>query len=359
MKIFLLILGLVVVVIMAVVIMFVIKSSQPMYEVGNVTKGINISASFEPPAQPKGVDYFLVEEEIKLHYFTQGAGTNVLIIHGGPGMPNTSEWTGLNELSKDYQFIYYDQRGCGNSTRPIDTFASKNYHNNMLELESTLGLTAQIADIERIRRILGEDKLIIIGHSFGGFLATLYAAEFPDNVEKLILVAPAPLMKMPMETEDLFANIKKRLPDNELEGYEDFVKRYFDYQNIFNNSDKDLVNLNNELEYYFNLAYSATEYVPPENNMAGGWMIQAMNFSMGKKHDYTKSFPELDTEVLIIHPGADFVQTEAASKTYLDLFKNAEFVIIDDSGHAVFEDAPEIFGDTIKSFLNDYSEVLE
>lgn len=351
MKMVLLILGIVVVVIVIVIVMFVIKSAKPMYEVGNVTKKINVSAPLDPPFQPDGVDYFLVEEDIKLHYFTEGTGTKVLVIHGGPGMPYDKAWTGLNELSDAYQFIYYDQRGCGNSTRPIDTFESKNYYNNMLTLESTLGLTAQIADIERIRRILKEDKLIIIGHSFGGFLASLYAAEFPEQIEKLILVAPAPLMKMPMDTEDLFANIKKQLPESALEGYASFVKRYFDYQNIFKNSDQDLVDLNNELGYYFGLAYTGTEYEPPENDLAGGWMIQATYFSMGKKHDYTKSIPDTDFKTLIIHPGADFVQTEAASKTYLNLFENAEFVIVENSGHAVFEDAPEVFGDIIKQYL--------
>ncbi len=56
----------------------------------------------------------------------------------------------------------------------------------MQTLEQTLGISAQVADIERIRRILGEEKLIMVGHSFGGFLASLYAAEFPEHVARMV-----------------------------------------------------------------------------------------------------------------------------------------------------------------------------
>ena len=48
----------------------------------------------------------------------------------------------------------------------------------------------QVADIERVRRLLGQERLTVIGHSFGGFIATLYAVEFPERVDRLILVSP-------------------------------------------------------------------------------------------------------------------------------------------------------------------------
>lgn len=99
-----------------------------------------------------------------------------------PGQVRTGE--GLENLKKDYRFIYYHQRGCGHSTRPIDTFKSQNFMQNVTVLNKVLGLSAQLADIERIRRILGHERLILVGHSYGGFLASLYAAEFPEHVEK-------------------------------------------------------------------------------------------------------------------------------------------------------------------------------
>jgi len=121
------------------------------------------------------------------------------VIHGGPGFPPLRSWPALDRLAAKYRFNYYRQRGCGKSTRPVMRFSSRNFYKNLIILNAALGLGAQIADIERIRRILGQEQLILIGHSFGGFIASLYAAEFPEHVDKLILLAPADVMKMPQK----------------------------------------------------------------------------------------------------------------------------------------------------------------
>jgi proline iminopeptidase len=125
------------------------------------------------PAQTGDPDYWQVEDDIKLYHFAEGTGRNVLIVHGGPGMPFREPLAGLASLTGDYRFIYYDQRGCGKSSRPINKFTSQNMYENMTTLDKTLGLGAQIADIERIRQILGEEKLILIGHSWAGSCLTL------------------------------------------------------------------------------------------------------------------------------------------------------------------------------------------
>ena len=85
-------------------------------------------------------------------------------------------------------------------------------------MDKTLGLGAQIADIERIRQIMGEDQLILVGHSFGGFLAALYAAEFPEHVKALILVAPAEMLVMPPDSGGLYEQVKPLLPDEYASG---------------------------------------------------------------------------------------------------------------------------------------------
>ncbi len=172
-------------------------STQPLYKPGMVRDGKNLNAPLTPPDQPSNSKAWLVEPGIELAHFSVGNGRNVLIIHGGPGEPFSQPITGLDPLTSEFRFHYYDQRGCGNSTRPVDHFESKNVYANMLALDQSLGLGAQIADIERIRRILGDDKLILIGHSWGGFLASLYAAEIPEHVEALILISPANTLVMP------------------------------------------------------------------------------------------------------------------------------------------------------------------
>jgi pimeloyl-ACP methyl ester carboxylesterase len=95
-------------------------------------------------------------------------------------------------------------------------------------LERTLGLGALIADVERIRRITGDDRAIVAGHSFGGLLAALYAAEFPYHVAALVLIDPASVLKMPAPGGDPFTQVRDRLPAGARDGYDHWLKGTFD-----------------------------------------------------------------------------------------------------------------------------------
>ena len=49
----------------------------------------------------------------------------------------------------------------------------------------------QIEMVEELRRLLGIEKWSILGHSYGGMLAVLYAYIYPNSIHKVILVASA------------------------------------------------------------------------------------------------------------------------------------------------------------------------
>lgn len=326
--------------------------NRPLYEPGMVRAGQTLSAPLDPPAQSGEVDFWQVEDGIRLHHFSSGQGRRVLIVHGGPGYPATQPWAGLESLAGSYEFIYYDQRGCGQSTRPIDRFESGNYYENVTRLDRSLGLGAQIADIERIRRILGEEKLILVGHSFGGFIASLYAAEFPEHVAALILVAPAEVLVMPMETGGLFAEVRERLPGEVLADYDDWQKRYLDYGSIFSKSETELAALSDEFARYYAVVEPGAL---PGQGQAGGWMAHAMYFSMGLRHDYRPALKNVTAPVLVMH-GADDLQPEEASRLYAESFSNAQFQVIQGAGHFAFDEEPERFarlaGDFLRALLS-------
>src|SRR5512145_1285326 len=126
--------------------------NQPLYKPGMVRAAQNLRAPLTPPAQTGDPDYWQVEPDVHLYHFSQGEGRNVLVIHGGPGVPFHAPLNALEPLAGEYRFHYYDQRGCGNSIRPIDTFATENTYENMTTLNEVLGLGVQISDIERIRQ---------------------------------------------------------------------------------------------------------------------------------------------------------------------------------------------------------------
>ncbi len=210
-------------------IYFWYSMTKPLYKPGMVRSGENLRASLDPASQSGDENFWQIEDDIQLYHYSDGTGKKVLVVHGGPGYPIPVPWTALKPLTTTYEFVYYDQRGCGKSTRPITKFSSSNYYKNMTMLERTLGIGAQIADIERIRRLLGQERLLILGHSFGAFLASMYAVEFPERVEAMILVSPANVLVMPAKHGNLFDIVKNRIPEDMKEEYARFLKRYLDF----------------------------------------------------------------------------------------------------------------------------------
>ena len=322
---------------------------QPLYEPGMARALKNLNA----PTQARDQNFWDVERDVRLYHFSDGIGTNVIFVHGGPGMPTTQPLPGLALLNTQYKFHYYDQRGCGKSFRPIEKFSSSNYYENMQNLDRVLGLGAQIADLERIRQILGDEKIILVGHSFGGFLASLYAAEFPEHVRALVLVAPAEVLVMPPPSGGLFEQVKPLLPDTLRAEYDVYLKRYLDYGSLFAKNETELSALNSEFARYYSIAAQRKGFnIAPANSSAevGGWMPHALYISMGLRHDYRPALKKVTAPVLVLH-GVNDLQPESATQMYVDALPHAELRVISNAGHFPFNDQPAEFARLVREFL--------
>ena len=298
--------------------------------------------------------FWNVDEGIQLYHFSHGKGKAALVIHGGPGFPYRNPWPGLESLTDEYEFVYYDQRGCGNSTRPIDSFETGGFRVNFASLANALGLMTQVSDIERIRKILGQEKLILIGRSFGAFIATMYAIDHPERIEALILVAPANVLVMPQEDGGLFETMKLHLPDRMQQSFSEFLGRYFDFSSIFSETEADLISLNCEImPYYTEAAANKGFIVVPDYSceIIGGWMVQGIYLTMGMQYDHRPRLKVVEAPVLVLHGSKD-LQTEAASRIYSDAFPDATFRVIENAGHFMFNDYPDEFGKVVRQFLS-------
>ena len=106
-----------------------------------------------------------------------GDGPPVVVLHGGPGAHHDYLLPGFDRLATGRTLVYYDQRGGGRS--PVGR-------------EVPVGWREQVADLESLRGLWGLEQLAIVGYSWGGLLAELYALEHPGRVSHLALVSPAP-----------------------------------------------------------------------------------------------------------------------------------------------------------------------
>lgn len=129
------------------------------------------------------------------HYIKKiGSGDPIVVLHGGPGLFSDFIAPHMNELGQDFQLIFYDQRGNGKTGFPTDT--------------STINIQSYVNDLEQLRINLKIEKLNIIGHSWGALLAVYYAKQYPENLNKLALVSPAPVNNIYFE--EFFRNMQKK-----------------------------------------------------------------------------------------------------------------------------------------------------
>jgi proline iminopeptidase len=106
-----------------------------------------------------------------------GSGPPAVVLHGGPGAHHDYLLPGFDALAQGRELIYYDQRGGGQSPVARGT---------------PVGWQEHVADLEALRSQWGLEQLTLVGYSWGGLLALLYAVEYPSRVGRLALVSPAP-----------------------------------------------------------------------------------------------------------------------------------------------------------------------
>jgi proline iminopeptidase len=321
----------------------------PRFEPGTV--GARVAQErerFDPPPQPGNGALWQVTPDISLHHTSTGSGDDVLLVHGGPGYPPREDWRATAILARSYRVHAYDQRGCGRSTRPFTAALEGSFYDKLRAVETRLGLAAQIADIERIRLILGRDRLIVVGHSFGALIAALYAAEFPDRVRALVLVAPAPLVVMPTEGADLFALVRRRLPESRLPDYDRYLSGYFDFQALLGRDEASLSRYFGEFREFYAAATGTS--AAANDGDAGGFMTLGVYASLGRSHDWRPALQRVRAPTLVLH-GANDLQPESDTRAVAAAIPGARVEVIAASGHFLPDDAPEAFAEAVRSFL--------
>lgn len=120
--------------------------------------------------------FFKSSDGENLYYTSFGNGPKIVIFYGGPGYGCNIIYP-WHKLMNKYQCIFYDQRGTGLSKNAkVDT--------------STINLRVAVNDIEELRVHLNEEKLVILGFSWGAGLAMSYTSKYPEKVSNLILASP-------------------------------------------------------------------------------------------------------------------------------------------------------------------------
>lgn len=285
----------------------------------------------------------------------------IVYLHGGPSSPDSYVTYGFSDyLVDDYTIIAWDQRGCGRTyihNMDIDS------NNNTASFEQALEDVNELVDYAR--KEFGQDKVILLGHSYGTLLGSVYAQEHPDKVQAYIGVAQVTsLIKTDMYSyEDALKKAKEAGDDtSSLEIAFDKYK-----------SDESLVNLM-ELR---NLVY---EYHPVEISDKATWMAVTSPYfgiddlrwflkQLGNLSDYVKlnqqlfdytqwfdiynQYANYEMPVYFISGSCDWVCPNEPIREYMGNITAPDscYEIIDGPGHNLQYSRPRKFAEIVKKVL--------
>jgi len=288
-----------------------------------------------PPIPAPRLSGFTTSTSVPLYWAAYGrAGApRLLMLHGGPGAHHDYLLPQMLELADEYELVFYDQRGGGRSKT---------------DDRAPIGWQTHVDDLDHVIGELRFDPLTLVGYSWGGLLAMLYAIESAagrtqHRAERLVLVDPAP--------------VNRRFRD-------DFEREFSRRQ-----SDASVAKLRAELagsglrerdpEAYRQRAFelsvagyfadpAATHDLTPFRVI--GRVQQSVWESLG---DFNLLAPgmldSVHAHTLIIHGRQDpipLVSSEAAAKAL-----GATLVVIEHSGHVPYVEQPHALFSAMREFL--------
>ena len=260
---------------------------------------------------------------VKIHYATIGSGPTVVMIHGFPDF-----WYGwryqMEALANEYRIVAIDQRGYNLSDKPE---GADNYAMPLL-----------VSDVVAVIRSLGEGKVVIAGHDWGGMVAWQTAINVPEVVERLIILNlphPRGLMRELSKGEEQAANSQYARNFQQEGAHEVFTPEALAgwvsnpaaralYIEAFKRSDFEA------MLHYYKANYPRPPYT-----------------------EDTSPLVKVQCPVLVIHGLEDqYLLAGALDRTWEWIDNDLTLVTIPGSGHFVQQDATEIVNHSILAWLN-------
>lgn len=284
----------------------------------------------------------------KLYVETHGDPKNkpVLYLHGGPGESCYDFSFHQAERLKDSLYvIMIDQRGVCRSEEITEDEAFR--------------LNDLIEDCEELRKALQIEKWSVIGHSFGGYVALLYASIYPSSIEKIIFEGPT--FDFALTSRALLqktGNLLKKY------GKEKVAEESLAYSSSNVSSEELLeayISLSDELEENRMEIYNYKEDVTDESLYSDEeWEVfsnrSKIHFDRLKVEGAVHSsllqkIKDIQNPMLLIVGKHDVVTCEKQIETFNKDARNGKYIVFEESGHSPHYEEADRFAETVMHFL--------
>lgn len=265
--------------------------------------------------------------DTQLHAETYGNPHDpmIVVLHGGPGSDYRYLLKCQEFASQGYFVVFYDQRGSG---------LSKRHPKNSYSIEVMLD---DLSAVMAYYRSSEDQKIFLLGHSWGGMLATAYINSYPGSIDGVIIAEPGGFT-----WDQTLAYVNRSLATSFFsETLNDAL--YFD-QFISGKEDEHVI-----LDYRFMLLAAAAEAEESPTGDKGpaifwrlGAVVQNALFEVADKEgfDWTTNLHQYETKVLFVYSernkayGLDHAQNVSAPYPNVELFQ------VEDSGHDMISYPP-------------------
>ena len=266
--------------------------------------------------------------DVSLYVTRMGAGDPIVLMHGGPGLDHTT-LLALSPLARDHELIFYDHRCNGRSSGEPQTMTWDN-------------LTG---DADALRATLGFERWTVLGHSFGGQVALMYALRYPERVSKLVLMDTA--------AENWWAADHA----SRLLAKRGYRRSTVDAARHFFGGDIDPRRIGitaMRFPYYSHLGIRDLAAM-----MRGGFRMKRRPSAhvegfgrLLKKWTVMDRLHEIDAPTLVMAGRDDFLFPPECQAILADRLPNATLEIIERAGHNPQHENPQAVIDAIRAFLN-------
>lgn len=275
--------------------------------------------------------------------FGNPASTMVIMIHGGPGSDYRDLLISKSLVNHGYRVVFYDQRGSGLSQR----FSSSSY--------TSLGIGAvdlmyeELSGVIAHYRINNQQKVYLVGHSWGGILAAGFAGKYPEKVNGLVIAEPGGLKWDDIETYVKKSRSFKMWGEmfNDAGFIEQFISGKTDQHEI--------------LDYRAGMLGSENEITGddkpvPGNAWRAGAVINTALFEVGDKYhpDFSAGLDQFQLPVLFLYSEHNTVFTDSWAQKISGVFKNAHLRKINGVGHEGIIANPQAWNSQTENAILEY-----
>lgn len=248
-------------------------------------------------------------------------------VHGGPGSDHSDLKPWLTPLADDMQIVYLDQRCNGQSER-VDP--------------ATCTLEQLADDIEALRRYLGLDRIHLLGHSFGGMVAQVFATRHPESLDKLLLINTAPSKEFYPAALEYASRVASPL-------------QLATIPELFEGRIEDDAHLIRWWDVCYPLYFYTFDQklIEETGNRAIG-SLEIANYTFKHfipEYDVRSKLPAVQARTLVVGARYDWITPASQSEEIRRLLPNAELVIFERSGHMPFIEEHEAFIAALREFL--------